>query len=79
MLETLSGAFDLALAIIGFGAIIFIHELGHFLAAKWAGVRVLQFAIGFGTPIVSWRKGIGFRAPVEDILIAGSGGGNTTA
>ncbi len=60
MLESLSSAFDLFLVIIGFGMVIFIHELGHFLAAKWAGVRVHQFAIGFGTPIVSWRKGMGF-------------------
>lgn len=60
MLESLSSAFDLMLVIIGFGLVIFVHELGHFLAAKWAGVRVHQFAIGFGTPIVSWRKGMGF-------------------
>lgn len=62
MLETLGGAFDLLLVIVGFGAVIFIHELGHFLAAKWAGVRVHQFAIGFGSAACSWRKGLGFRA-----------------
>src|SRR5436309_4688837 len=45
----------------GFGFVIFWHELGHFLAAKWAGVRVEQFAVGFGQAILSWRKGIGFR------------------
>ena len=45
----------------GFGFVIFWHELGHFLAAKWAGVRVEQFAVGFGQALVSWRKGIGFR------------------
>jgi regulator of sigma E protease len=45
----------------GFGFIIFIHELGHFLAAKWAGIRVLAFSIGFGQIVCSYRKGIGFR------------------
>ena len=45
----------------GFGFIIFIHELGHFLAAKWAGIRVLAFSIGFGQILCSYRKGIGFR------------------
>lgn len=45
----------------GFGFIIFIHELGHFLAAKWAGIRVLAFSIGFGQVACSYRKGIGFR------------------
>jgi regulator of sigma E protease len=52
---------DLLLVVIGFGLIIFIHELGHFLAARWAGIRVLAFAIGFGPAIVSYRKGLGWR------------------
>lgn len=33
--------------VLGFGALIFVHELGHFLAAKANGVKVLKFAIGF--------------------------------
>jgi regulator of sigma E protease len=45
----------------GFGFVIFWHELGHFLAAKWADVRVEQFAVGFGQALFSWRKGLGFR------------------
>lgn len=52
---------DLLTVLVGFGFIVFIHELGHFLAARWAGIRVLTFAIGFGPPLVSWRKGVGFR------------------
>lgn len=35
-----------------FGLVIFIHELGHFLAAKFSGVRVLKFSIGFGPKII---------------------------
>lgn len=46
---------------IGFGSIIFVHELGHFVAAKWAGIRVLAFSIGFGQIMGSYRKGMGFR------------------
>jgi regulator of sigma E protease len=53
--------FDLLLVVVGFGFIIFVHELGHFLAAKWAGIRVLAFAIGFGPAAVSYRKGLGWR------------------
>src|SRR5438034_11137937 len=49
------------LLIFGFGFVIVWHELGHFLAAKWAGVRVEQFAVGFGQALLSWRKGLGFR------------------
>lgn len=51
----------LALLIFGFGFVIFFHELGHFLAAKWAGVEVEQFAVGFGQALFSWRKGMGLR------------------
>ena len=47
--------------ILGFGFVIFFHELGHFLAAKWVGIKVEQFAVGFGQALISWRKGIGFR------------------
>lgn len=61
MAPLLGNAVDLALVIIGFGLIVFVHELGHFLAARWAGVRVLAFALGFGPAVVSYRKGLGFR------------------
>lgn len=43
--------------IVIFGGIIFFHELGHFAAAKAVGVRVLEFAIGFGPAIGSLRRG----------------------
>ncbi|MDP1663120.1 MAG: site-2 protease family protein [Phycisphaerales bacterium] len=52
---------DLALVVIGFSLIIFLHELGHFVAARWAGIRVLAFALGFGPAVVSYRKGMGVR------------------
>jgi regulator of sigma E protease len=52
---------SLLLLIFGFGFVIFWHELGHFLAAKWVGIKVEQFAVGFGQALLSWRKGIGFR------------------
>lgn len=37
--------------IIVLGVLVFVHELGHFLAAKWAGIRVLRFSVGMGKPI----------------------------
>ena len=61
LLNSLGMAFDLALVIFGFGLIIFIHELGHFVAARWAGIRVLAFAIGFGPAAASYRRGMGLR------------------
>ena len=47
------------LLVVGFGLVIFVHELGHFLAAKYVGIRVDQFALGFGQALLSWRKGLG--------------------
>ncbi|MEZ5989581.1 MAG: RIP metalloprotease RseP [Planctomycetota bacterium] len=43
--------------VLGVGFLIFIHELGHFLAARAAGVRVEQFAIGFGPRLFGWQRG----------------------
>lgn len=42
-------------AVLGF--MILIHEFGHYAVAKWLGVRVEQFAIGFGTRLIGFRKG----------------------
>lgn len=46
-----------AAVILVFGAVIFIHELGHFLVAKRAGIRVHEFAIGFGPAFAAWKRG----------------------
>ena len=53
--------FAFALIVFGFGFLIFIHELGHFLVAKMVGIKTTQFAIGFGHSLITWRKGLGFR------------------
>ncbi|MEK9776605.1 MAG: RIP metalloprotease RseP, partial [Quisquiliibacterium sp.] len=37
--------------------LIFVHELGHFLVARWCGVKVLRFSIGFGPPLFARRFG----------------------
>jgi len=49
--------FTIAVLIVVLGVLIFVHELGHFLAAKWAGIRVHRFALGMGNPI----PGLSFR------------------
>jgi regulator of sigma E protease len=82
MLATLTAVFNLLLVLTGFGLVIVIHELGHFLAARWAGVRVLAFAVGFGPALFSWRKGMGFRRgssePEYRKLLAAEAAGVTT-
>jgi regulator of sigma E protease len=39
------------------GVLVFVHELGHFMAARWNGVRVLTFSLGFGPKLLSFRRG----------------------
>ena len=48
----------LALAVV-LGVLIFVHEAGHFLAAKWAGIYVHRFSLGLGSPIkaLTFRRG----------------------
>jgi regulator of sigma E protease len=44
-------------AIIVLGVLVFVHELGHFLVAKFFGVGVLEFALGFGPVLARWQGG----------------------
>jgi regulator of sigma E protease len=49
--------------VVVLGVLVFIHELGHYLAARWRGVHVERFAVGFGRAIASWedRRGTQWR------------------
>jgi regulator of sigma E protease len=60
-LEILDRLVNYGTVALGLGFVIFIHELGHFLVAKWAGVKVEAFALGFGPPLLAFRKGLGLR------------------
>ena len=44
-------------SIISIGILVFVHELGHFLLARWNGIRVETFSLGFGKPIWGFKKG----------------------
>src|SRR3989338_6241962 len=39
------------------GLLVLVHELGHCLVARWSGVRILRFSIGFGPKLLSWTRG----------------------
>ncbi len=45
------------LTVFGIGLVIFVHELGHFMAARSVGVRVEAFSIGFGPRLFGFRRG----------------------
>jgi regulator of sigma E protease len=62
-------------ALIGFlfvlTIVVFFHELGHFLVARWYGVRVLVFSIGFGPELFGFNDRYGTRWKVSAIPLGG--------
>ena len=65
-METLATVFAIVACILLFSLAVFIHEFGHFLAARIFGLRVDRFSIGFGPAL--WKKTVG---GVEYVLEAG--------
>jgi regulator of sigma E protease len=51
--------------------LVFVHELGHYLAAKFAGVKVDKFAIGMGKTILSWQDKSGTKWCINCLPIGG--------
>ena len=43
--------------VVVFGTIVFVHELGHFLVARRVGIKVHEFALGFGRALFQWKRG----------------------
>ncbi|MGL4552667.1 MAG: site-2 protease family protein, partial [Gemmataceae bacterium] len=65
------GLVPAALAAVGLGFLIFIHELGHFAAAKWCDVHVKTFSIGFGPAIPGMHFTLGETLYMIGILPLG--------
>jgi regulator of sigma E protease len=65
------GLLPLVLAAVGLGFLIFIHELGHFLAAKWCDVHVKTFSIGFGPAVPGCQFTVGETTYMIGILPLG--------
>ncbi len=42
------------MGVLALGLLIFVHELGHFAVAKWTGIKVLKFSLGFGKTIIGF-------------------------
>ena len=53
----MSAVFAVIFAVILFSLLIFVHELGHFLAAKLSGVQVNEFSMFMGPALVKWKRG----------------------
>jgi regulator of sigma E protease len=59
-MDLLTNGWNVLLILLGFGLLIFVHELGHFAAARWARLRCESFAIGMGPVVLAYRPGVGF-------------------
>src|ERR1700685_3558397 len=51
--------------------VVFFHEFGHFLVARWCGVRILVFSIGFGPEIVGFNDRHGTRWKISAVPLGG--------
>jgi regulator of sigma E protease len=51
--------------------VVFFHELGHFLMARWCGIRVLVFSIGFGPEIAGFNDRFGTRWKISAVPLGG--------
>ena len=51
--------------------VVFFHELGHFLVARWCGVRILAFSIGFGPELIGFHDRYGTRWKIAAIPLGG--------
>lgn len=51
--------------------VVFVHELGHYVVARWSGVRVEVFSIGFGPEIVGWNDARGTRWKISWVPLGG--------
>ncbi|MEM9801920.1 MAG: RIP metalloprotease RseP [Planctomycetota bacterium] len=49
--------FNVLLVVFGIGLVIFVHEAGHYMAARWCGARVEVFSLGFGPRLFGWKRG----------------------
>lgn len=74
-MQILSWLWDVAAYIPPFlfvlGIIIFIHELGHFLVARWCNVAIDAFSLGFGPELVGWNDRRGTRWRIAAISLGG--------
>lgn len=57
--------------IVTLGVLVAFHEYGHFQVARWCGVKVLRFSIGFGTPLLRWYDKHGTEFVIAALPLGG--------
>jgi regulator of sigma E protease len=71
----MGGVFDLLLGITSFvivlSIVVFVHEFGHFQVARWLGVKIDAFSIGFGKELLAWNDKQGVRWRIGMLPLGG--------
>ncbi|MEJ2028134.1 MAG: site-2 protease family protein, partial [Limibacillus sp.] len=72
MFEIFSGIQNFVIPfLIILSILVFVHEMGHYLVARWNGVKVEVFSIGFGKEIFGWNDKAGTRWKVSLLTLVG--------
>ncbi len=71
MIETPGFFWSLLFFFVAIGPLIFIHEMGHYLAGRWCGVKADVFSIGFGREIAGWTDKRGTRWKLSLLPLGG--------
>eukprot|EP01035_Chromulina_nebulosa_P066896 gene66896-91610_t len=58
-------------SIIILSLLVFVHEMGHYLAGRWSGIRVMAFSVGFGPEIFGYTDSHGTRWKLSLIPLGG--------
>jgi regulator of sigma E protease len=75
-METLSGIYaflmgNIVTFILVLSLLVFVHEMGHYLVARWSGIRILAFSVGFGPEIFGFTDRHGTRWKISVIPLGG--------
>ncbi|MFQ5938695.1 MAG: RIP metalloprotease RseP [Alphaproteobacteria bacterium] len=71
-MDLLAGVWNYAIPFLGIlTVVVFFHEMGHYLIARWNGVRIEVFSIGFGPALYSWDDRAGTRWKLSLIPLGG--------
>src|SRR5439155_26969703 len=71
MLPSPGMLFTIVSFLLVIGPLVFVHELGHYLVARWCGIGAETFSIGFGREMVGWTDRRGTRWKVGWLPLGG--------
>ncbi len=71
MFSSLPSPSDLVVYVVVLTVIVFVHEMGHYLVARWNGIAIQTFSIGFGPELFGFNDRAGTRWRVSAIPLGG--------